>query len=181
MKKDIPFFTILTAIIFCAYSFSYADYLQIADKPFEPVLMALFDNEKYLVYADKGFVDRAIAEGSAIMVRAGTRCVEIEQETKQIAFIKKTVSRAILVEGEHKGYSGWVLGNNLKYEDKTSGYFDSGDTIVTMQNGKIIRGNLGKMSQDGIFLNLFDGAADIFLRKENIVQIESTDRGYGYF
>jgi hypothetical protein len=86
----------------------------------------------------------------------------------------------ILVEGEHKGNSGWVLSTDVKYESNTSGYFDSGDTVVMMKNGKVIRGYLGKMTQEGISINLFEGASDIFIKKDNILQIESTDKGFGY-
>jgi len=180
MKKCITFFVILVILQLCLPVFSYADYLQLPDGSFEPVLMALFDNEKYLVYADKKLTDRAITEGTAVMIRSGTRCVEIEQEIKRIMFVNRSVSKIILVEGDYRGSAGWVLSSNLKYENNVSSYFESGDTVVMMKNGKVIRGNLGKMSQAGISLNFFDSASDVLLKRENILQIESTDKGFGY-
>jgi hypothetical protein len=180
MKKGALLLLILLFTQIFLPDFSYADYLQLPDGSLDPVLMAFFDNDKYLPYAAKSVIKRAIDEGSALMVRSGTRCVEIEQDVKQIMLSRRAVSQVILVEGEHKGNSGWVLSTDVKYESNTSGYFDSGDTVVMMKNGKVIRGYLGKMTQEGISINLFEGASDIFIKKDNILQIESTDKGFGY-
>jgi len=182
MKKAIPFAVILAAAILIPAALSYADYIMPQGSPPEPALLVLFFNDRHMLVAgSKEQADSALRDDLAVLVNPGTRCLEIERDTLRVFFHKKPLSRVLLVNGPHKGASGWVLSENVRYENAKIIFFDSGDTILMLQNGRIIRGDLMKMDKKGVQLSLFEGSADIFLKRESIARMESFDRGYGKF
>lgn len=170
---------LLAILSFVGVTTCFADYIQLEDEPNEPVVLAILDEEKDLSIRKESIIMEAVSDNRAIFVPPGTKCVKIETlQLRRSIFYKTFLAKVILISGPHKGVIGWVLDDAVKLDyTPEEEYFNSGDTIVYLKNGSKIRGDIfNRDEKDGVYLVVFDGANDIFLKNKAIERVVSLQR-----
>jgi hypothetical protein len=174
-------------LIIAAISFFYpttvcfADFVQLRSNPKKTVILVTADKERSLLFRNPEDIQEQIEDKLAILVKPGTKCIEIETSTyTKDLFFKNVVAKVLLVSGPNKGASGWIIDDALNYEYKQDDdIFESGDTIVYLKNDRQIRGDIfdqAKNKNKGVSLVLFNGDNEIFIRSELTKRVTSAEK-----
>lgn len=158
-----------------------ADFVQSGSNPKQPVILVSADKERGLLFRKPEEIQTQVEDKLVYLVSPGTKCIEIETSTyTKDLFFKNVVAKVLLISGPNKGVSGWIIDDALNYEYRQDdNIFKTGDTIVSLKNGRKIRGDIfdqAKNKNKGVSLAVFNGENDIFIRNELIEKVISVNQ-----